>query len=108
MEIDEDDALSQALKRKRISIPKKKLFESLANQPTTVAQNLPPPVLLPVPAPYANIDAAAEISVSEFDYSVENHFKAVDKIVELCGQSGKVDSDQSEIERFSNSITFLR
>ncbi|XP_075514535.1 uncharacterized protein LOC142549461 isoform X2 [Primulina tabacum] len=105
MEIDQD---AQALKRKRISIPKKKICEPLVNQPNMVAQNLPPPVLLPEPAPHANIEATAKISVSEFDYSVENHFKAVDSIVKLCGQSGTVDSDQSEIERFSNSITFLR
>ncbi|XP_073140705.1 uncharacterized protein [Henckelia pumila] len=103
MEIGEDATLSQALKRKRISISKKKI-----SKPTTVAQNLAPPVQLPALAPFADIDAAAEILVSEFDYSVENHFKAVETIVQLCGQSGTVDSDQSEIERFSNSITFLR
>ncbi|XP_073272262.1 uncharacterized protein [Primulina huaijiensis] len=67
-----------------------------------------PPVQFPALAPYADLEAAVEISVSEFDYSVENHFKAVDTIVNLCGLSGTVDSDQSENERFSNSITFLR
>ena len=47
------------------------------------------------------------ISVANFDYSVENHLKAMDKILELSGES-KFDYDQSEIQRMSSSVTFLR
>ncbi|XAR58567.1 hypothetical protein NMG60_11014014 [Bertholletia excelsa] len=48
------------------------------------------------------------ISVSEFDYSVDNHFQAIDRICKLCGETGCDDLDKNEIERLSSSITFLR
>ncbi|KAK2978877.1 hypothetical protein RJ640_030926 [Escallonia rubra] len=48
-----------------------------------------------------------EIKVSLFDESVENHFKAVDTISELCGEA-EGELDQAEIARLSSSVTFLR
>ncbi|KAJ9542634.1 hypothetical protein OSB04_029140 [Centaurea solstitialis] len=47
------------------------------------------------------------ISVANFDYSVKKHLKAMDKILELSGES-KFEYDQSEIQRMSSSVTFLR
>lgn len=47
------------------------------------------------------------ISVANFDHSVENHLKALNKILELSGES-KFEYDQSEIQRMSSSVTFLR
>ncbi|KVI07947.1 uncharacterized protein LOC112515196 isoform X2 [Cynara cardunculus var. scolymus] len=46
------------------------------------------------------------ISVANFDYSVENHLKAMDKILEFSGES-KFEYDQSEIQRMTSSVTFL-
>ncbi|XP_040972627.1 uncharacterized protein [Gossypium hirsutum] len=46
--------------------------------------------------------------VSVFDYSVENHFRAMDTISKLC-EEPKIDGlDETDIRRFSSSITFLR
>ncbi|KAG2319698.1 hypothetical protein Bca52824_012911 [Brassica carinata] len=46
-------------------------------------------------------------SISKFDYSVENHLKAVDSISDLCGEAG-TDTDKTDIKRLSSSVTFLR
>lgn len=46
-------------------------------------------------------------SISVFDYSVENHLKAVDLITDLCGE-GRTDIDKTDIKRLSSSVTFLR
>ena len=49
------------------------------------------------------------VRVSKFDYSVENHLNAMDRISELCGEATEDNAfDQSEIQRFSSSVTFLR
>ncbi|KAK4343170.1 hypothetical protein RND71_038986 [Anisodus tanguticus] len=47
------------------------------------------------------------ISVSLFDYSVENHFKAVDTISKLTGVPEIDDTDKVELNRLASSITFL-
>lgn len=47
------------------------------------------------------------ISVANFDYSIENHLKAMNKILELSGESD-FEYDQSEIQRMSSSVSFLR
>ncbi|KAF2289739.1 hypothetical protein GH714_038415 [Hevea brasiliensis] len=49
----------------------------------------------------------AGIKVSLFDYSVENHFKAIDTISELCGEVETDSLQEAEIQRISSSITFL-
>lgn len=48
--------------------------------------------------------------VSEFDHCVENHFRAIDAIAELCGEAEDGDGgiDDGEIQRFSSSTVFLR
>ena len=52
---------------------------------------------------------APEVSVSMFDCSVENHFKAMDKISRLCGEEPEAnDVQDSEIERLSSTFLFLR
>ncbi|XP_057984863.1 uncharacterized protein LOC110640094 isoform X3 [Hevea brasiliensis] len=50
----------------------------------------------------------AGINVSLFDYSVENHFKAMDTISKLCGEAETDSLQEDEIQRLSSSITFLR
>ena len=49
------------------------------------------------------------VMVSEFDYCVDNYFKAIETISKLCGED---DEDyalqQTEIQRLSASLTFLR
>ncbi|KAF4381482.1 hypothetical protein G4B88_029837 [Cannabis sativa] len=51
-----------------------------------------------------------KIRISKFDYSVENHLNAMDKISELCGEVVKEGSglDEYETQRLSSSITFLK
>ncbi|XP_016449387.2 uncharacterized protein LOC107774390 isoform X1 [Nicotiana tabacum] len=53
-------------------------------------------------------ESPSGISVSLFDYSVENHFKAADTISKLTGVPEIDDSDQAEINRLASSITFLK
>ncbi|KDP42720.1 hypothetical protein JCGZ_23660 [Jatropha curcas] len=48
------------------------------------------------------------LRVSQFDYSIENHFKAVDTIAKLCGEPETDSLDVSEIQCLYSSITFLR
>ncbi|XP_059646714.1 uncharacterized protein LOC132293301 isoform X2 [Cornus florida] len=48
------------------------------------------------------------ITVLEFDYSVESHFRAVDTICKLCGDAECNDFYKYEIERLSSSVTFVR
>ncbi|XVF21369.1 hypothetical protein REPUB_Repub12eG0084500 [Reevesia pubescens] len=55
-----------------------------------------------------HLDGGPGVRVSIFDYSIENHFKAMDTISKLC-EEPKIDGlDETEILRFSSSITFLR
>ncbi|GMJ01191.1 hypothetical protein like AT1G19485 [Hibiscus trionum] len=46
--------------------------------------------------------------VSVFDYSIENHFRAMDTISKLCEEPKNISLDETDIQRFSSSITFLR
>lgn len=48
-----------------------------------------------------------ECKISLFDYSVENHLKAVNSINDLCGET-TTDLDENDINRLSSSVTFLR
>ncbi|GAV66087.1 hypothetical protein CFOL_v3_09597 [Cephalotus follicularis] len=48
------------------------------------------------------------VRVSIFDYSIENHFKAMDTISKLCEEPDSRDIVESEIQRISSSVTFLR
>ncbi|KAL6998075.1 hypothetical protein U1Q18_008202, partial [Sarracenia purpurea var. burkii] len=48
------------------------------------------------------------ISVSMFNYSVENHFRALDTICKLCKEAECDDLDKNEAERLSSSIAFVR
>ncbi|GFP97062.1 hypothetical protein PHJA_001850300 [Phtheirospermum japonicum] len=95
MEFDEDAPLAQSFKRKRKPIRKKKQFKAQPEEPPEPAHDPDPATANPPP----------EIAL---DYSVENHFKAVDTIAKLCGHSSPLDANQPEIKRLSNSITFLR
>lgn len=49
----------------------------------------------------------AGAEVLPFDYSVENHFQAMDMIARLCGEED-TSVDDMEIARLSSSIKFLR
>jgi hypothetical protein len=53
-------------------------------------------------------DPSPRTSISLFDFSVENHFKAVDTICKLCGEPETPEFDPAEIDRLASSITFLR
>lgn len=48
------------------------------------------------------------VKISLFDYSVSNFFKAMDTIDKLCGEEEDLLLEQSEIQRLSSSVTFLR
>ncbi|KAG8389281.1 hypothetical protein BUALT_Bualt02G0212600 [Buddleja alternifolia] len=107
MEFDMDTPLALILKRKRKAKPKKTKPHSPPDIPTESANNSEP-ARLSAAVEHLPSNAPPEITVSEFDYSVENHFKYVDTIAKLCGHSTTIDADQAEIKRLSNSITFLR
>ncbi|XP_010242589.1 PREDICTED: uncharacterized protein LOC104586906 isoform X2 [Nelumbo nucifera] len=47
------------------------------------------------------------VTVSTFDYNVDNYFRAVDTISKLCGEEGEA-VNASEVERLSTMIIFLR
>lgn len=47
-------------------------------------------------------------SISTFDYSVENHLKAVDSISDLCGGEAGTGIEETDINRLSSSVTFLK
>ncbi|KAJ6725390.1 RNA polymerase III TRANSCRIPTION INITIATION FACTOR COMPLEX SUBUNIT [Salix purpurea] len=47
------------------------------------------------------------IRVSTFDYSGENHFKEMDMISKLCGEVETDSVDETEIQCYKSSITFL-
>nr|GMC86257.1 uncharacterized protein LOC109149566 isoform X2 [Ipomoea batatas] len=68
------------------------------------------PLLLPeVPAEdVSGQEAPPPVQLSLFDDSVENHFRAIDTISQLCGEPDIDDStDQAELRRYGSSITFL-
>ncbi|XP_028782444.1 uncharacterized protein LOC114738545 [Neltuma alba] len=48
------------------------------------------------------------VSTSFFDYSVDNFFQAMGMIDELCGEEADSYLEQSEMQRLSASVTFLR
>ncbi|CAH9082720.1 unnamed protein product [Cuscuta epithymum] len=48
------------------------------------------------------------VEVLLFDYSVENHFRAIETVSKLCGEPDIDDfTDQADLQRFGSSITFL-
>ena len=48
------------------------------------------------------------VSVSMFDDSVENHFRVMDTIANLCGEAEEDGGvEDGEIQRLSSSVTFL-
>ena len=61
-------------------------------------------------APPSDCNGDRVVTVSEFDYCVDNHFRAIETISKLCGED---DEDyyalqQTEIQRLSSSLTFLK
>lgn len=48
------------------------------------------------------------VRISLFDYSAENHFKVIDTISKLCEEPESDGLDNSNIQRLSSTITFLR
>ncbi|KAK7342874.1 hypothetical protein VNO80_25832 [Phaseolus coccineus] len=57
----------------------------------------------------ANNGGDVSVRIALFDFSVENFFRDMDTIVRLCGkEENGVAIDQSEIQRMSSSVTFLR
>ncbi|KAL8526313.1 hypothetical protein ACS0TY_015505 [Phlomoides rotata] len=104
MEFDDDTPIAQSFKRKRKPTQKKKDKRAgLDDLPGPANDHVPA-----VAAEHSTVNAQPEISVSEFDYSVENHFKFVDAVVKLCGYPDALEANQAETKRISDSITFLR
>ncbi|MCD7449714.1 hypothetical protein HAX54_001143 [Datura stramonium] len=96
MEIDGELPIADELKRckqKRKSQPKSK--NNAPESPATVPEKVP------------GGESPSGIPVSLFDYSVENHFKAVDTISKLTGVPEIDDADRAELNRLASSITFL-
>ncbi|XP_019152946.1 PREDICTED: uncharacterized protein LOC109149566 isoform X2 [Ipomoea nil] len=80
------------------------------NAPAEQPQQMEAPLPLPeVPAEdVSGQEAPPRVELSLFDDSVENHFRAIDTISQLCGEPDIDDStDQAELRRYGSSITFL-
>ncbi|XP_051116469.1 uncharacterized protein LOC127241453 isoform X2 [Andrographis paniculata] len=100
LDVDMDAPLSEAFKRKR----KTRKNESLAAaEKSTEAVNNHQVAL------NLKTDIPDGVLVSEFNYSVESHFKDMDIISKLCGYpETTLNFDHPEIKRISSSTTFLR
>lgn len=106
IDIDMELTIAQAMRKVKVKKKKKKTQpqpEAADTLPPKFSEDSPekevPENDTPAPVP--------EIEVSVFDHSAENHFKAMDKIAGLCGES-ELQFDQKELQRLSSSITFLR
>jgi len=56
-----------------------------------------------------DVSAVSGVRIALFDFLVENFFRDMDTIDRLCGkEEGGAAIDQSEIQRMSSSVTFLR
>ncbi|XVE78102.1 hypothetical protein DITRI_Ditri13aG0117000 [Diplodiscus trichospermus] len=55
-----------------------------------------------------HLNGGAGVRVSTFDFSIENHFRAMDTISKLCEEPKIEGLDETDIQRFSSSVTFLR
>lgn len=53
-------------------------------------------------------DVSPGIIVSLFDYSIDNHFGAIDTICKVSGEPKSDEMEKSEVDRLSSSVTFLR
>lgn len=108
IDIDMELTIAQALRQ--FKVKKNKKMKKSQTQPETT-DTLPPKLSEDLPekeVPEKDTPAPApEVEVCLFDHSVENHFRAMDKIAELCGD-GELQFDQKQLQRLSSSITFLR
>ena len=59
-------------------------------------------------APPSDCNGDNAVTVSEFDYCVDNHFRTIKTISKLFGEDDYYALQQTEIQRFSSSLTFLR
>lgn len=107
IDIDMELTIAQAIRQVRVKKNSKK--KKKAHTQSQAADTLPPKFSEESPEKDVpgNDTPASGIEVCLFDHSVENHFKAMDKIAELCGEN-KLQFDQKELQRLSSSITFLR
>lgn len=48
------------------------------------------------------------VRVSMFDYSVENHLRAINTISKLCEEPENDGHDECDIQRLSSTMTFIR
>lgn len=51
---------------------------------------------------------APKVTVLKFDNSVENHFRTIDMISQLCGEPEDNALEERDIQPLSSSITFIR
>ena len=59
-------------------------------------------------APPSDCNGDNAVTVSEFDYCVDNHFRTIETISKLCGEDDYYALQQTEIQRFSSSLTFFK
>lgn len=53
--------------------------------------------------------AGPSMEVLPFDYSVQNHFEAMDAIAKLCGEDDATARlEDSELQALASKVTFLR
>ncbi|KAL8132039.1 hypothetical protein AgCh_007796 [Apium graveolens] len=108
IDIDMELTIAQALRQFKVKKNKKKKKSHTQPEATKI---LPPKLSEDLPekeVPEKDTpEKAPKIEVCLFDHSVENHFRAMDKIAELCGY-GELQFDQKELQHLSSSVTFLR
>lgn len=102
MEFDEDAPLAQSFKAFKRNNKRAPNMQHPEDPPP------PPHAQLPPADEHSTADAPPEILVSQFDHSVDNHFKTLDTVSTLCGCAETLDVEEGEIKRLSNSIIFLR
>ena len=74
-----------------------------------VSQRVAVKASAPNPATANNGGDVSAVRIALFDFSVENFFRVMETIVRLCGkEEDGAAIDQSEIQRMSSSVTFLR
>ena len=95
-------------KRRKTKLAKR---PSQATEPVQMAPEEAEPVQIepePVPVePENSRNGPPRVSVSMFNDSVENHFRVMHKISELCGEAEDEPLPETELQRLQSSTTFL-
>ena len=81
-----------------------------AKKPSQIAPDPVPVDAEPIQIePESSRNGPSTVSVSMFDDSVENHFRVMHTISELCGEAKEDEPvPETELQRLQSSTTFLR